>query len=228
MKLNKPVFVVSTRSEALTEALKKSPQAITIWIRSGKYKNRFPIVRSSVAYEAKSAVDAKKYLKRFITTFCPPKSHIKLSILKEISKDQIVQLITLTKKDSRINKFTHDLERFKNSKTFTTWKKRKKTIYTLTGRSGRLLGIIWFSQKHFKNYKYTLAIRVYPPLRGKGISKKFLYLVYKDFQKRHKNLHLWLRTSTGNSRAIKLYKSFGFKTVSQDDKNAEEIMVFKN
>ena len=227
MKLNKPTFVVSTRANNLVEALRKSSQIVTVWVRTGKFKDRLPLIRSAITYETKSAVDAKDYVKRFVAAFCPPKSHIKLSILRGISKNQITQLLSYTKRDNQIKKYTHDSERFKNTKTFTTWKKRKKTIYTLIGRKGKLLGIIWFSEKHFKNYKNTLAIRLYPPARGKGGSKKFLGLVYKDFRKRHKNSNLWLRTFKENSIATRLYHDFGFRTVSRDKKNNEEIMTLR-
>ena len=228
MKLNKPTFVVSTRANNLVEALRKSSQIVTVWVRTGKFKDRLPLIRSAITYETKSAVDAKDYVKRFVAAFCPPKSHIKLSILRGISKNQITQLLSYTKRDFQIKQYTHDSERFKNTKTFAAWKRRKKTIYTLISRKGKLLGIIWFSRKHFKNYKNTLAIRLYPPVRGMGLSKKFLGEVYTDFRKRHKNSRLWLRTSKDNPRALKLYHDFGFRTILRDKKNNEEIMVFKN
>jgi ribosomal protein S18 acetylase RimI-like enzyme len=74
---------------------------------------------------------------------------------------------------------------------------------------------------------YSLAIRLYPPARGKRLSAKFLEPVYKDFQKRHKNSRLWLRTSLENIRAIKLYRRFGFKKTLVDTKNHEEVMILK-
>ena len=228
MKLNKPTFVVSTRSEALTKALKKSPQAVTVWIKSGKYKNRFPLIRSSVTYEAKSAVDAKKYVKRFIFALTIPKTHTKLSILKNISVSEVAQLIAYTKSDKLIRSQTHDFDRFKSRKTYTAWEKRGKTIYILVNRGGKLLGIIWFSRKSFKKYNFTFAIRTYPPIRGKGIAKNFLVTVYQNFKTTHKKPNLWLKTEKDNLIAIKLYRSFGFKTIAQDKKNTEEIMVLKN
>lgn len=228
MKLNKPTFVVSTRATTLTEALKKSPQAVTVWIRSGKYKNRFPLIRSSVTYEAKSVADAKKYVKRFVFTLTIPKTHTKLSVLKSISGREVSQLISHTRGDKLIRSQTHDFDRFKSKKTFIVWEKRGKTIYTLIDRGGKLLGIIWFSRKTFKKYNFTFAIRTYPPIRGKGVAYKFLVAVYQNFKTTHKKPNLWLKTEKNNLIAIKLYRSFGFKTVSRDKKNTEEIMVLKN
>jgi ribosomal protein S18 acetylase RimI-like enzyme len=206
MKLDNPTFLISTRADTLTKALKESPQTITVWIRSGKYKDKMPLIRSDIIYEAKSKVDAKDYIKRFISIMTIPKTHTKLSILKGISGSQIFQLLSYTKKDQVIRKQTHDFDRFKSKKTFSAWEKRGKTIYTLINRNNKLLGIIWFSKKLFKNHRFTLAIRTYPPIRGRGVAKRFLDTAYQNFKTTHKKPNFWLKTEGNNSRALKLYR----------------------
>lgn len=177
MKLSKPTFVVSMRADTLTKIVKESPQAITIWIRSGKFKNKFPLIRSTVTYEAKSNIDAKDYQKRCVAVFSIPKTHTKLSVLKDISKAQITQLLSYTKRDKVIRTQTHDFDCFKSKKTFLSWKKRGKLIYTLVSRSGRLLGTAWFNKKRPNEYKKTPTIRIYPSARGKEVEKKFMNIV---------------------------------------------------
>jgi hypothetical protein len=181
MKLVKPIFLISTRADNLTEALKKSPQAVTIWIRSGKYKDRMPIIRSAIVYETKSKADAKDYTKRFISILTVPKTHTRLSILKGISRNQIFQLLSYTKKDKLIRTQTHDFDRFKTKKTFLSWKSRGKIIYTLINRNGKLLGIIWFNKKRSSDNEEKPTIRIYSPARKKVSHKKFLEVVRKNY-----------------------------------------------
>lgn len=170
MKLNKPVFAVSKRADSLTEVLKKSPQAITIWVRSGKYKDKFPLLRSTITYQTTSGVDAKNYQKRFTSVLPLSKTHTKLSVLKGISNKEIAQLLLYTRKDQLIRTSTHDFDHFKSKKTFLSWKRRGKIIYTLIDRKGKLFGIIWFA-------KGVSTVRIYPPARGKRIVKKFSDIV---------------------------------------------------
>jgi ribosomal protein S18 acetylase RimI-like enzyme len=227
MKLVKPIFLINTRADNLTKALKNSPQAVTVWIRSGKYKDKMPIIRSAIVYEAKSKADATDYTKRFISILTIPKTHTKLSVLKEISVGEIRQLLSYTREDKLVRTQTHDFDRFKSKKTFSTWKARGKTIYTLISRNGKLLGIVWFSRKQFKNYRFTFAIRVYQPARGKKISGKFLETTYLDFKTTHKKPGLWLKTGKNNIRALKLYRRFGFKHIEETTKG-EILMILKN
>ena len=227
MKLVKPTFLISTRADGLVKALKKSPQIITIWIRSGKYRDKFPIIKSVIIYEARSRMEARDYEKRFISILPIPKTHTKLTVLKGISAGQISQLLSYTRKDKLIRTQTHDFDRFKTKKTFSAWKARGKTIYTLINRKGKLLGFIWFSKKQFKNSRFTFAIRVYPPARGRKISRKFLETAYRDFKTTHKKPSLWLKTDKSNIGALKLYSRFGFRNTGHMAKN-EIIMVLKS
>ncbi|MCX6704390.1 MAG: hypothetical protein NTZ07_02990 [Candidatus Woesebacteria bacterium] len=180
MKLNIPTFVISKRADSLAEALKKSPQSITIWVRSGKFKNKFPLIRSAITYEAVSDGDAKEYVKRFVSVFPIPKTHIKLSVLKGISSDRVSQLLAYTKRDKLIRTQTHDFDYFKSKKTFVSWKSRGKIIYTLINRNGKLLGTAWFNKKRQDNYKVVPIIRIYPPARGKKVVRKFLEIIRSE------------------------------------------------
>ena len=181
MKLVKPTFLISTRADNLTGALKKSPQAVTIWIRSGKYKDKMPIIRSAIVYEAKSKADATDYTKRFISVLPIPKSHTKLSVLKGISGNQIFQVLSYTKKDRTIRTQTHDFDHFKTKKTFLSWKSRGKVIYTLIGRTGKLQGIVWFNKKRPEGNIEKPTVRIYSPAGRKVSDKKFLEAVRKNY-----------------------------------------------
>ena len=174
MKLNKPVFVISKRADSLTEALKKSPRVITVWIRSGKFKNKFPLLRSSIVYQASSAADAGDYQKRFVSTILIPNTHTKLTVLKGVSGRYTRQILSYTKKDRLIRTTTHDIDCFKSRKTFLSWKRRGKTLYSLIDRHGKLFGVIWFN-------KGVRTIRIYPPGRGKSVEKKFSEIVRRNF-----------------------------------------------
>ncbi|MCX6705290.1 MAG: hypothetical protein NT162_03065 [Candidatus Woesebacteria bacterium] len=181
MKLGKPTFIISTRSDDLVEALKKSPKIITVWVRAGKFKDKLPIIRSAIVYEARSITDAKDYQKRFISVLPVPNTHTKLSILKGISKRQIAQLLIYTRKDKLIRTQTHDFDHFKSKKTFLSWKSRGKTIYTLINRTGKLLGVKWYDKRHpGKHIEPT--VRIYPPIRGMRFTKKFLEIVRQNYK----------------------------------------------
>lgn len=225
MKLAKHVFVTDTSAEKLVNLFRKNPNIITIWKKTSKKKNKEPVLKSAICFEAKSNIEALYFSKNFVNTISPFKSHDKYSILKGITKDQIKQLITYTKSDPEIKKFTRDKERFKNVRSFTAWKSRHKTIYVLVNRKGRLLGIIWFARQKYQKYPYTVAIRIYKSARGKKLSLKFMQHAYNDFRINHKKLKVWLRTDGKNIRAIKLYKKFGFKKFTKEMLSGDLIMV---
>lgn len=218
------ISIVDDVSNVLTEAKKIDPQIITVWVRFGKYRNRLPLIRSAITFEAENFTDATNYLERFVSNIALPASKIKLSILKNIDENQIHSLILYTKTDNKIKKYTHDRERFKNFKTFKAWKSRKKIIYTLINKHGKLLGIIWFGKKSLRKFQYTFAIRTYPPIRGKGLAKKFMYSVIQDFRKANKG-GIWLKTEENNLRADKLYENFGFKRIAKNDEHEIVMML---
>lgn len=138
-------------------------------------------------------------------------------VSKSITQDQIRKLIIRTQIDPQIKKYTHDSKRFKNLTTFRKWQKGK-TIYTLSGKNGELLGLIWFGKKRnvlAPGYAFTFAIRIYPPIRGKGYAFKFMKEVFTDF----KHQDVWLTTRRDNLPAIRLYKKFGFRKIAEAEKD---------
>ncbi len=217
------VVFIDDVAEVLQRVYEKLPRAITIWIRYGKYRNKLPLLRNSVTFETASFGGAVDFIQRFVSTISPSKSHLKFSVLKNIDGEETKELIAYTGRDKKISACTHDDGRFKNKKTFTAWKSRGKTIYVLTGRAKKLLGIIWFARKKYDTFRYTLGIRIYPPLRGKGLSYKFLKTAFEDFSQDRKNPGYWLAVRKGNTPAEHLYKKYGF--IKSGEKGDEIIMT---
>lgn len=220
------IIMIDDSAEILESAVNLFPRIATFWVRYGKYKNRMPIIKGSITCETESFTQAYEKLTRTIGRISPPKDHIKYLVLKGIDKHQTGNLIYYTRRDKKISKFTHDDERFRSKRSFSAWYNRGKIIYTLAGRTGKLLGIIWFAKKKFKNLTFTFAIRTYPPARGKKLAYKFMKLAYEDFQRGKKKPYLWLSVKNDNAVAKKLYKKFGFKIVEESE-NGEVFMGFK-
>lgn len=148
---------------------------------------------------------------------------LKTGVFEGITKNQIDQLIKLTKSDPIVQRCTHDPERFKNKKTFNAWRKGK-TIYSLTDAKGNLLGLSWFGKKKnllAPNTFYTFAIRIYPPVRGKGYALRFMKEAFYKFKPKS----VWLSTRRNNIPAIKLYKKFGFKKLGEDESDRRVYFI---
>ena len=224
-KLHGQVVMIDDASEILEEATRIRPDIITIWVRYGRYKNRLPIIRSSITIEVGSFDEGVSTIEKLISTVSPPESHIKFPVYKGITRSQIKDLIWFTKNDKKILAFTHDDKRFKNIKSFSSWLRRGKTIYTLTNRSGKLVGVVWFAKKKFKNISYTFAIRIYRPMRGKGLSNKFMKVTFGNFMPVAKYPNVWLSLQANNNPAYKTYKKFGFEEFDSNGK--EKFMVLK-
>ena len=154
----------------------------------------------------------------------------KTLIQEGISRLQTDELIIQSKSDLMIKKFTSDLKRFKDKRTFNTWKRNKK-IFILTDEQERLLGFIWFEKKgvflknppkKLESYKTTFAIRLYKRARGKGLAREFM----KDAFMRIDDRNIWLSTVYNNKTAINLYTKFGFKPVAEEGKRL--YMIYEN
>ncbi|QQG41163.1 MAG: GNAT family N-acetyltransferase [Candidatus Woesebacteria bacterium] len=136
-----------------------------------------------------------------------------------ITKNQVQELLSYTKSDPQIRKFTHDAKRFKSLESFEKWV-LGKYIYTLSDKNGKLLGVAWFAFKanpQAIEFPFTFAIRIYPPARGQGYSEKLMRAAFEKFMKSDKYLEsqqkgFWLVTRRDNKFAIKLYEKFGFIT----------------
>ena len=165
----------------------------------------------------------------------------KLKVNKGISEKQIEELIGFSNKDPLILSTTQDSERFKDKKSFETWLQKKRTIYVLTEKGGKLLGVIWFGLKTLpKDYNYitsldvnhygiTFAIRLYQDARGKGLSEPFINETFKKYKltrefRETSAKGMWLETKIDNLPAIKAYEKFGFGLVSAPNENGRIIM----
>ena len=159
-----------------------------------------------------------------------------------ITQNQIKELIRYSRTDERIKTNTNDLIRFANKTAFMKWKKIPRKIYTLTNKSGHLLGIIWLRAQALppdKDYYIsfdkeffgtTFAIRIYGNARGKGLAKDFINKTFKEYKKTKIYLgnikkSMWLETNADNSIAIKAYRKFGFKVVSSKDEKNRIVMI---
>ncbi len=222
------IIMVDDRADFLEKAKRIDPGCVTVWFRFGKYKNILPKDKMSIDYETDSSENLIHYLKNFVGTLSQRNIKENISILREISKPQIEQLIHSTGKDKLIKKFTHDRERFSSFKAFISWKKRGKKIYVMVGHRNKLLGIIWFSSKSApasvskllktSSCGYTFAIRNYPPARRKGLSSKFMHIVFGDFGVSNEK-GVWLSTAKDNVPANKLYTNYGFKKIGDLKEN---------
>lgn len=217
------IVIFDDTAEILEKAFNSYAPTVTVWIRYGRNKDKFPTIKNSITLTADSFGKAAGSVQRLVNTISLPKAHQFLPVLKGIEEDQVSDLISYTGKDRNVSVCTHDDKRFKNKKTFASWRSRGKIIYTLTTRTGKLLGIVWFARKKFKNFHSTIAVRTYPPVRGKGLSYKFTKSVITDFQKRHKKTGLWLVMQKGNIPAGKLYKKLGF--VKESEEKGEVYMT---
>ena len=159
-----------------------------------------------------------------------------------ITEKQIGQLIHYSNTDKQVKINTSDAIRFANRQTFNKWRKIPRRIYTLTNKSGDLLGIIWLRKQalppdkdYYINFDKeffgtTFAIRIYGNARGKGPAKDFINKAFKEYKKTKQYLgntkkSMWLETRKDNLAAIKLYEKFGFKTVSDPDESNRIIMI---
>lgn len=150
-----------------------------------------------------------------------------------ISPSQVEQLIHYSNTDPQVIKFTSDKKRFKNRHAYGEWKKKGRTIYTLSDKNGDLMGIIWFGeepipQKEFtlkfnpRDFGITFAIRIYGKARGKGLAIKFMKAAFSDFGKSG----IWLETHKNNISAIKAYERFVFKQVTVPDEKGRILMIY--
>ncbi|HKY74438.1 MAG TPA: hypothetical protein VJ246_03955 [Patescibacteria group bacterium] len=138
------------------------------------------------------------------------------------------QLIERTNADEEVQKFTSDMCRFNTEEAYKSWNSRRRSIFILTNAHGVLCGFGWCSQKNIPNHlqprsnaSLTLAIRIYPPFRGKGLSIPFfMYMIRtlereKPFGKEHERGY-WIRRRLNNEVAEKVYKACGFTELTRD------------
>lgn len=156
-----------------------------------------------------------------------------LNFYQGIGDKQINQLISYTHQDSQVAKFTHDLVRFKDSKSARDWFKTGRRAYVLSDRQGNLLGLMWVADKilpkreyiadfDHKIYGTTLAIRLYEQSRGKGLAAGFL----KKVMEREGVKGFWLEVHSQNEPALRVYRKIGFQAVSKSNPENRIIMIY--
>ena len=146
-------------------------------------------------------------------------------IAEKLAEKQIEQLIEFSNSDPEILANTRDAERFKDRKGFDVWISKPKKIFVLTNDDQDLLGIIWFPKSTLaldKRYGIGFAIRIYPPARGKGLSRSFTNeaierLKQTDFYKNIPNKGIFLDSLIQNKKAHSLYEKLGFKEIGEKD-----------
>ena len=216
------ITMIDDRADILSAARQINPTITCICIKIGKYQD---------SYTATEDFDfVTDSLGKVLDYFYP--YHIKPGLTEK----QIDELVAYTKKDPEIQKYTHDAARFKNRKSVDKWLAKGRIIYSLVDSEDNMLGIIWFGQKDLpaenyienfdKNqYQTTFAIRMYGAARGKGLAKKFMADCFKNYLTEN-NGSIWLLTAIDNIPALKLYQSFGFKTVTKVDQEGKIIMIY--
>lgn len=163
-----------------------------------------------------------------------------LKINLGISQNQIDQLIKYTTSDPIIQKFTSDSDRFSDQISFENWRKNR-LLFTLTDEQDILYGFIWIREKNIpiqvqadrfnpESYGVTVAVRLYPSARGRGLLVPFLksvfeyYLTCEDYQKAQAK-GIWLLTSQENIAAQKSFEKFGFKRVENKIPSDKILMI---
>lgn len=201
------ITIIDDRAEILEAAYQADSNVSCIWMKYGSY-NKFPPNTDCLSLHANSIDEAQAFLTSYIDSI--GNFHIK----KGITKLEIDQLIDYSRTDKEVINYTSDSIRFKNHTSYQNWtNKEKKYVYTLIDSQGNLMGIIWFHKQriptNLSKYNTTFAIRIYGNARGKGLSRKFMELVFKDFNGKG----IWLSTTENNNIARKLYENFGFKEI---------------
>ncbi len=159
-----------------------------------------------------------------------------------LSESLVPQLINYSNTDPFIRRFTSDTSRFRDEQAYLTWRKKDRTIYSLTSEDGaELVGIVWLGREVIpylqfelleqikpEDYGITTAKRLYGEARGKGIAKDMMRMAYTEYLKTHSqddNTGIWSITSTDNERNIRVNESFGFRRVSKPNSNGKILMV---
>lgn len=167
------------------------------------------------------------------------------SIVVGLDKDMIAQLkeLSLDDNDVDLQKNTGDKKRFGEG-SYEDWYKKGRIPFILVHKNtNALAALIWFGAKPLgkKSIKFgegseivnkekdwhTLALRSYPPYRGKGLMKDFAKFTIDFYEKKFPNAKLWEGMDSRNNAIIKLNTELGFTTneASSDRESNWLIMV---
>ena len=154
----------------------------------------------------------------------------------------IAELIKYSTSDPLISKNTSDAKRFENRESYLQWRKKNRTIYSLTNEDhSKLLGIVWFGKEAIPlsrfeldeeinptDYEITIAKRLYDKARGREIAKvmmKIAFSQYLQHQVQNQRAGFWSETSSDNEINVKVNQSLGFRIVSKPNKSNKILMV---
>lgn len=219
------IFILDDRVTILEEAHRIDPNIKGILMAYGKYKNTPITNQNAISYKGNSLKEAYDFLSSLVDFL----DH--LSIRQGLTPKQKGQLLHQTKIDQEVHKFTSDSVRFKSRTAINKWFSQEKTVYSLVDWEDNLMGLVWFHQsplpkadyikKPGSGYNSTFAIRMYQPVRGKGLAKQFMEKTFSHFGKKN----IWLSVSDDNVPGKKLYEKFGFKQVSNPDHRNKILMI---
>lgn len=166
-----------------------------------------------------------------------------LSVFKGITYKQIGELIEYSQKDETILRTTHDKDRFINREAYFSFPPNGKTVYVLSNENGELLGIVWFHYMEIPNRTFTESInkkdctitfglRTYGKARGQGYAHNFMRAAFSNFlnSSEYEKLgkkNIWGDAYSWNIPAIKVYKKFGFKQISEPSNDDRIILLYK-
>lgn len=154
----------------------------------------------------------------------------------------VAELIKYSTSDPLILKNTSDAKRFENRESYLQWRKKNRTIYSLTNEDrSKLLGVVWFGKETIPlsrfelneeinptDYEITIAKRLYDETRGVKIAKvmmKIAFSQYLQHQVQNQRAGFWSETSSDNEINIEVNQSFGFRIVSKPNKSSKILMV---
>ena len=164
-----------------------------------------------------------------------------LQLYRGLSVDLVEQLVAKSK-EREISRWTpkDSSVRFHDEDSTWDWLAQGREVYPLM-QGFELAGLAWYGEKPFPADvpdrvdesslpNHTFAIRIYDGYRGYHLTKPMMDLSLHDYISGLKDSGqissfrgLWLTTSPANTRAARLYESYGYRQSASNDKEA--IMV---
>lgn len=142
--------------------------------------------------------------------------------------DTIASQLTSLSLEDEIKTFTprDAAERFVSIESARRWYGQKEhVVYTLRDQNDKVGGLLWFSYEPKEGADYTIGIRMYEGLRGKGLAGTLMDACHADFHVIHPQTKgVWLETDETNTRARALYVKHGYKELYSQ--NGRCFMVY--
>ncbi|HEY5695530.1 MAG TPA: GNAT family N-acetyltransferase [Candidatus Saccharimonadales bacterium] len=144
-----------------------------------------------------------------------------LTLLRGWNDDIAAQLVELSK-EAEIRKYTPKdvARRFSDVAAAHAWYKSKPHIVYTLQHKGKVGGLFWFSYEPRAELQsdYTIGIRMYEMLRGKGLAGALIEACHEDFRKESGYAGgIWLITDDNNDRAQHIYAKHGYEVRNKKD-----------